>query len=241
VTSVVLALLSAVGACTIGYDTSGIQVVAGIAVLLESVWILLVSISCGVTPRLHCLTASYQGCPKTRGGTSLRLAPIVAEPAPPPSRCWATPSPCRVPGDHSPGPSALLPPEDLAHAGAVEDALAYLAAAITGIWGIAHAVPTPQVVAGFEPITRDNRRVILQEWLAEAVTMWGLAVLVIAVTAVDADANVTAWVYRVAAGILVTLAVLTGATGARTAVIWFKICPALLTSSAVLLLVASFA
>lgn len=44
VTSIVLALMSAVGACAIGYDTSGIQVVAGIAVLLDSVWILLVSI-----------------------------------------------------------------------------------------------------------------------------------------------------------------------------------------------------
>lgn len=44
VASVVLALLSLVGAFTIGYDTSGIQIVAGIAVLLDSVWILLVSI-----------------------------------------------------------------------------------------------------------------------------------------------------------------------------------------------------
>jgi hypothetical protein len=38
----------------------------------------------------------------------------------------------------------------------------------------------------------------------------------------------------------VALAALTAAIGARTAVIWFKLCPALLTGSAVLLLVASF-
>ena len=120
-------------------------------------------------------------------------------------------------------------------------AFAYVAAAAIGLWGVSHAVPTAQVVAGFEPISQDNRRVIVQEWLAEAVTMWGLAALVIAVTAVDVDAGVTAWVYRIAAGILVTLAGLTAATGARTAVIWFKICPALLTGSAVLLLIASFA
>jgi hypothetical protein len=44
VTSAVLALVSAVGACTIGYDSSGIQAVAGIAVLLDSVWMLLVSL-----------------------------------------------------------------------------------------------------------------------------------------------------------------------------------------------------
>ena len=35
------------------------------------------------------------------------------------------------------------------------------------------------------------------------------------------------------------LAALTAVTGARTAVIWFKICPVLLAGSAVLLLIAS--
>ena len=44
VASLVLALASAVGACTIGYGSDAIQAVAGIAVLLDSVWILLVSI-----------------------------------------------------------------------------------------------------------------------------------------------------------------------------------------------------
>jgi len=123
----------------------------------------------------------------------------------------------------------------------MRSALAYVAAAITGSWGVAHAVPTPQVIAGFEPITVDNRRVMLQEWLVEAVTMWGIAALVIVVTAVGGDTDVTAWVYRVAAGMLIAIAVLTSLTGARTPVVWFKICPALLTSSAVLLLVASLA
>src|SRR5664280_570518 len=74
--------------------------------------------------------------------------------------------------------------------------LAHVAAAITVSWGVAHAVPTSQVIAGFEPITVDNRRVMLQEWLVEAVTMWGIAALVIVVTAVGGDSDVTAWVYR---------------------------------------------
>jgi hypothetical protein len=42
--SVVLALVSVIGAFAIGYDTSAIQVVAGVAIVLDSVWILLVSI-----------------------------------------------------------------------------------------------------------------------------------------------------------------------------------------------------
>ena len=107
------------------------------------------------------------------------------------------------------------------------------------LWGVAHAVPTAQVLAGFEPITADNRRVLLQEWLAEAFTMWGVAALVVAVTAVASASSVTAWAYRVSAGLLLALAVLTSMTGARTIVLWFKICPVLLTSAAILLLFAS--
>ena len=122
----------------------------------------------------------------------------------------------------------------------MNDVLAYAAAALVGIWGVAHALPTPQVVAGFEPITPDNRRVLIQEWLAEAFTMWGLAALIVVSTAVGGtDSDVTAWVYRVVAGLLVALAVLTGLTGARTPVVWFKVCPVLLSVSAVLLLIAS--
>lgn len=44
VASVVLALASVVGACTIGYAADGTQAAAGIAVLLDSVWILVISI-----------------------------------------------------------------------------------------------------------------------------------------------------------------------------------------------------
>ena len=117
--------------------------------------------------------------------------------------------------------------------------LAYLAAALVGVWGMAHAVPTKRVVAGFAPITADNRRVLTQEWLAESLTMWGMAALVVAVTATAADSQVTLIVYRVVAGLLVALAVLTAVTGARTPIVWFKICPALLATSAALLLVAS--
>ncbi len=48
---------------------------------------------------------------------------------------------------------------------------------------MAHAIPTRQVLTSLEPITADNRRIISQEWLAEAFTMWGTAATVIAATA----------------------------------------------------------
>jgi hypothetical protein len=115
--------------------------------------------------------------------------------------------------------------------------LAYLAGVIVALWGVAHAVPARQVLAGFEPVAADNRRIVVQEWLAEAFTMWGIAAMVIVVTAVGgAGAGARVWVYRVAAGLLVALGAL---TGARTPVVWFKICPVLLACSAVLLLTAS--
>jgi hypothetical protein len=119
--------------------------------------------------------------------------------------------------------------------------LAYLSAAVIAVWGTAHAIPTRQVLAGFNPITAGNRRIIQQEWLAEAITMWGLAAVIIAAAAAGGPATDTrAWVYRAAAALLIALAALTALTGARTPVIWFKICPVLLSAAAALLLVASF-
>lgn len=118
------------------------------------------------------------------------------------------------------------------------DVLAYIAAGIVGLWGLSHAIPTRAVVAGFGEISADNRRVLVQEWLAEAVTMWSFAALVIVVTVAGGGSSAADWTYRVTAGALLVLAVLTALTGARTPVVWFKICPVLLTGSAVLLLVA---
>jgi hypothetical protein len=120
--------------------------------------------------------------------------------------------------------------------------LAYVAAGLVTAWGLAHAVPTRQVIAGFGPIGANNRLVIAQEWLAEALTMWGVAAMVIAATAASGPVtSVRDWVYRVAAALLVALGVLTAVTGARTSVVWFKVCPVVMAAAAGLLLAASAA
>ena len=68
-----------------------------------------------------------------------------------------------------------------------------------------------------------------------------IAVLVTAASVADGvAADVRAWVYRSAAALLIALGALTLATGARTRVVWFKICPVMLAGSAILLLLASF-
>jgi hypothetical protein len=55
--------------------------------------------------------------------------------------------------------------------------------------------PDPAGCCGLAPITRDNRRIVVQEWLAEAFTMWGIAAIVIVVTAAGgADAGARVWV-----------------------------------------------
>jgi len=118
--------------------------------------------------------------------------------------------------------------------------LAYLSAGVIALWGIAHVIPTRQVVNGFGPISRNNRLVFTQEWLAEALTMWFIAVVIVITTAVAGSGEpVTGWVYRAAAVMLAAIATLTASTGARTPVIWFKICPVLLASAATLLIIAA--
>ncbi|MFF0428176.1 hypothetical protein ACFYUJ_27725 [Streptomyces sp. NPDC004520] len=123
----------------------------------------------------------------------------------------------------------------------MEEVLAYVAAGLVGLWGISHAIPPRAVVSGFGETSTDNHRILVQERLAEAVTMWSFAALVIVVTAVGGGTSTADWAYRVIAGALLVLAVLTASTGARTSVIWFKICPVLLTRSAVFLLIAGLA
>ena len=117
--------------------------------------------------------------------------------------------------------------------------LAYLAAALIALWGVAHTVPTRAVISGFEPISRDNRLVITQEWVLEAVTMWFVAAIVSVATAVGGGSTLTGWLYRVTAILLVVSAAWTALTGARTSVVWFKICVGLLTVTAALLVAAS--
>ncbi|HEY3089770.1 MAG TPA: hypothetical protein VGJ59_17105 [Jatrophihabitantaceae bacterium] len=117
--------------------------------------------------------------------------------------------------------------------------LAGLSSGLIAAWGIAHVLPTSRVVAGYADTSRDNRLVIAQEWIAEALTMWFVSALVLVITSVG-DGSTRAWVYRVCALLLLAVGTLTAATGARTSVVFFKICPVVLTSYAGLLLAASW-
>jgi hypothetical protein len=95
-------------------------------------------------------------------------------------------------------------------------------------------------VASFGPITLDNRRVLTMEWVAEAVAMLFVGALVAAVTLFAGDSgSVALLVYRMAAAALAAMAVLTAFTGARTPVVWFKLCPFVMALSITLILIGS--
>jgi hypothetical protein len=122
----------------------------------------------------------------------------------------------------------------------MSSALAYLAAGVLVLWGVAHVLPTARVVAGFNDTSHDNRLVITQEWIAEGMTMWFIAAVVVLATAAGGSHLVlTDWIYRASAIMLVVLAVLTTMTGARTPVVFFKICPFLQGFTAAMLVAAS--
>ena len=118
--------------------------------------------------------------------------------------------------------------------------LAYVAAAMLGVWGGAHLAPTRSVADSFGEITHDNRRILMMEWTAEGITHISLGILVVLITAIEGAGNpATLLVYRVVAAVLIVLAGLTAATGSPTPIVWFRVCPFVLGSAAALLVVAS--
>ena len=123
----------------------------------------------------------------------------------------------------------------------VNEILLYIGSIIIILWGIAHIVPTKSVVSGFSSVSEDNRRIITMEWVAEGLTLCFIGLLVLIVTLLIQSGNqVSDIVYRISAAMLLVMAIWTLVTGARTAIIPIKVCPAVKTVVAVLFLAGSF-
>lgn len=122
----------------------------------------------------------------------------------------------------------------------MNEALLYTGAGIIIIWGIAHIIPTKNVSKGFGAISEDNKKVLTMEVIAEGLTLIFLGVLPLLVTALSDFHSYTAHiVYVTCAVMLLVMAMLTLFTGARTPIIWYKICPAVKTLTAVLFILGS--
>ncbi len=111
----------------------------------------------------------------------------------------------------------------------------YIAAALTGVWGIAHLFATRGAVKGFGNLSEDNRRIITMEWIVEGIALISTAAFVAAATAVDPGAAVSSAVYAVALGTLVVLAVVSLFTGFKVAFLPFRLCPVIFGVSAALI------
>jgi hypothetical protein len=118
--------------------------------------------------------------------------------------------------------------------------LLYIGSAIIILWGIAHLVPTKAIVKGFGKISEDNKKILTMEVIAEGLTLIFLGILPLLITIRSGTLDATAQTAVIACAVmLVIMAVLTAVTGARTPTIWYKICPAVKTITAVLFILGS--
>ena len=114
--------------------------------------------------------------------------------------------------------------------------LLYLGAAILFIWGVAHILPTRNVVAGFGPLSDDNRINITMEWVAEGLALAFAGLLTALVTSVGgADDPVR----RVVVWAIVAFCALMGAwtfiVGRSSTILPIRLCPLVLAVVACLL------
>jgi len=112
----------------------------------------------------------------------------------------------------------------------------YFGSFIVIAWGVAHiAIPTKGIVDGFGPITQENRRILVMEWIMEGVLLVFLGLLVALVRAlVPQDEIGPAIVYRSAAAVLIVMAGVSAATGAKTSIVPMKLCPSIFVTAALL-------
>jgi hypothetical protein len=117
----------------------------------------------------------------------------------------------------------------------MNEVLLFVAAGLTGLWGVSHLLATKGVVAGFGDISVDNRRIITMEWIVEGVALISTAAFVAVAGAIDPKSKVATAVFGVAIATLVVLAAVSLFTGFRVRFFAYRLCPLIFTLSAVLI------
>jgi hypothetical protein len=122
----------------------------------------------------------------------------------------------------------------------LNNVLLYAGSLIIFVWGVAHIIPTPIVVAGYGPLSEDNRRMITMEWVAEGLSLCFIGVLVALVTLLGGAANpVSRLVYGACTVMALVMGGWTFAIGWKTTVLPIKLCPFVLIIVAVLFFLGS--
>ena len=118
--------------------------------------------------------------------------------------------------------------------------LLYLGAAILFVWGIAHIIPTRNVVAGFGALSDDNRINITMEWVAEGLALAFVGALVALVTILGgSNEPVTQAVVWAVAGFCIVMGGWTFIIGHRSSIVPIRLCPLVLAVAAVLLVLGN--
>ena len=118
--------------------------------------------------------------------------------------------------------------------------LLYLGAALLVLWGVAHIIPTRNVVAGFGPLSKDNRVNITMEWVAEGLALAFVGALVALVTMVGgADEPVARVVVWAVVGFCIVMGGWTLIVGRHSSIVPIRLCPLVLAVAAVLLVLGN--
>jgi hypothetical protein len=118
--------------------------------------------------------------------------------------------------------------------------LIFIGSAIIILWGIAHLIPTGAIVRGFGEISADNKKILTMEIIAEGLTLIFVGLVPLLAGIMLGPREKTAQlIFFSFAGMLVVMAILTALTGARTPIIWYKLCPAVKTLTALLFVLGS--
>ena len=123
----------------------------------------------------------------------------------------------------------------------MKEIMLYVGSVIIILWGIAHIIiPTKDIIKGFGPISVDNKRILAMEWIMEDLTLSFLGFLVILITVLEGRGNpASTIVCRASSVMLVIMAGVSLFTGARTAILPMKLCPAIFSTVALLFWLAS--
>jgi len=119
--------------------------------------------------------------------------------------------------------------------------LVYAGGFLNACWGIAHLIPTNDVVRNFGGITPGNKLIIRMEWINEGLTLIFIGLLVTIVT-LSAKARTTPvkMVYLLSFLMLMAMTVLSIFTGFKIDFIPFKLCPFIFSLSGILIVQNAF-
>jgi len=108
------------------------------------------------------------------------------------------------------------------------------------IWGLAHLFPTQKIVDGFGDISKDNKKIILMEWVAEGLFLCFIGMLVLWVTIfIGIVTPTTLFVIRAGAAMLIILAIVSFFTIFKTSIVWNKLCGFVKSAVAILFLLGT--